>query len=164
MRGQKVDVKTVSGTVSVNGAPLTVGTQIPVGALVDATHGTVRLESVNGAGNFYGGAFRVSESRAAGTPTRLQLRLGSRAACSTKHRGPAGTPRKVLDSLWGNVKGTFVTRGRYASAAVRGTKWHTVDRCDGTLVAVSRGVVAVRDLKRKTTTNVRAGHQLLVKP
>jgi hypothetical protein len=92
----------------------------------------------------------------------LRLRLGSTAVCGRKHRTSA--PPKVLDSLWGTAKGKFVTRGRYASAAVRGTVWHTVDRCDGTLVVVRRGVVDVRDLKRGTTTSVRAGHRHLVTP
>ena len=164
VRGQKVDVQPVAGTVLVNGVTLTAGTRIPVGALVDATHGTVRLTSSNGAANFFGGAFRVSESAVAGTPTELRLRLGSTAVCVKKHSSSAAPRPKVLDSLWGNGKGTFVTRGRYASAAVRGTWWHTVDRCDGTLVAVRRGIVAVRDLKRGTTTLVRAGKQVLVKP
>ena len=164
VRGVSMDAQYVDGTVLVNGATLTLGASVPVGAVIDATKGTMVLTSVNGTGNFYGGAFRAVESRAAGAPTELQLQLGSTAACAKKHSASAAPKPKVLDSLWGNAKGTFVTKGRYASAAVRGTLWHTVDRCDGTLVAVSRGIVAVRDLKRGTTTLVPAGKQLLVKP
>jgi hypothetical protein len=40
---------------------------------------------------------------------------------------------------------------------VRGTVWDTIDRCDGTLTKVTRGVVAVRDLGRRRTVVIRAG-------
>jgi hypothetical protein len=46
---------------------------------------------------------------------------------------------------------------------VRGTRWVVIDRCDGTLTRVVRGVVAVRDFRRKTTVLVRAGHQYLAR-
>ena len=161
--GKSVDVQRVSGTVLVNGAPLTAETQIKVGARVDTTHGTVRLRSANGTGTFHDGTFRIAETARKGQPTELQLRLASLSACGAKRKTSAASP-KVLDSLWGDAKGTFRTKGRYAAAAVRGTLWRTVDRCDGTLIVVRRGVVDVRDLKRGTTTSIRAGHQLLVKP
>ena len=52
--------------------------------------------------------------------------------------------------LWGSGKGQFRTTGRYASATIRGTKWLTDDRCNGTLIRVTVGAVTVRDqtLKR----------------
>ena len=50
----------------------------------------------------------------------------------------------------------FRTRGRNSVATVRGTKWLTVDRCDGTLTRVLAGAVVVRDLKRKRNVLVRA--------
>jgi hypothetical protein len=46
---------------------------------------------------------------------------------------------------------------------VRGTRWTTVDRCDGTLTRVSRGRVAVRDFRRKRTIVVRAGKSYLAR-
>jgi hypothetical protein len=39
----------------------------------------------------------------------------------------------------------------------------TADRCDGTLTTVKRGVVSVRDFKRKKTITVRAGHSYLAR-
>jgi hypothetical protein len=48
--------------------------------------------------------------------------------------------------LWGSGRGRFRTRGRYGAATVRGTKWLTLDRCDGTNVRVVRGKVSVQDL------------------
>jgi len=46
---------------------------------------------------------------------------------------------------------------------VRGTIWFTQDRCDGTLVRVRRGVVAVRDHARGRKVLVRAGHSYLAR-
>ncbi len=54
---------------------------------------------------------------------------------------------RVVRQLWGDGKGRFQTRGRYAAATVRGTKWRVQDRCDGTLTTVESGVVAVRDFR-----------------
>ena len=70
-------------------------------------------------------------------------------------------PRQSSGSSWGNGKGKFRTTGKYSSATVRGTIWLTQDECDGTLTKVTRGVVAVRDFKRKKTVTVKAGHSYL---
>ena len=48
-------------------------------------------------------------------------------------------------------------------ATVRGTRWLTRDTCAGTLTKVTRGVVSVRDLRRKRTVTVRAGHSYLAR-
>jgi hypothetical protein len=48
-------------------------------------------------------------------------------------------------------------------ATVRGTRWYTEDRCGGTLTRVTQGAVAVRDLRRKRTVLVRAGHSYLAR-
>ena len=50
--------------------------------------------------------------------------------------------------LWGSGHGSFRTRGRYASATVRGTVWLQKDTCSGTLTVVRRGVVTVKDFVR----------------
>jgi ferric-dicitrate binding protein FerR (iron transport regulator) len=70
-------------------------------------------------------------------------------------------PKSVLGKLWGSGKGKFRTDGKYSSATVRGTIWLVADRCDGTLTKVRRGVVSVRDIKRKKTVKVKAGHSYL---
>jgi ferric-dicitrate binding protein FerR (iron transport regulator) len=69
----------------------------------------------------------------------------------------------VLGKLWGNGKGKFRTNGKYSSATVRGTIWLVEDRCEGTNTKVRRGVVAVRDFKRKRTVSVKAGHSYLAR-
>lgn len=70
------------------------------------------------------------------------------------------SPRSVRH-LWGSGHGHFITIGRTASAAVRGTIWLTDDRCGGTLTRVARGIVQVSDFPRHRTLAVRAGHQYL---
>ena len=59
--------------------------------------------------------------------------------------------------LFGDAKGSFRTSGRNAAATVRGTRWGVQDRCDGTLVAVQRGRVEVRDKVKRKTIILRAG-------
>ena len=85
-----------------------------------------------------------------------QARAGLRDG---QEEGPTG----VLGKLWGNGEGKFRTTGRYSSATVRGTIWLTQDQCNGTLTRVRRGVVSVRDFKRKKTVNVKAGHSYLAR-
>lgn len=60
-------------------------------------------------------------------------------------------------------KGRFRTRGRYASALVRGTSWTTLDRCDSTLVRVTTGLVEVRDQVKRRTVFVSAGRSYVAR-
>ena len=82
---------------------------------------------------------------------------GARAAAAKK------TSTKPVRQLWASGKGHFSTKGPYAAATIRGTRWETVDRCDGTLIRVSRGAVAVRDFVKKKTVVVKAGRSYLEK-
>jgi hypothetical protein len=50
-----------------------------------------------------------------------------------------------------------------ASSPVRGTRWLTEDRCDGTLTRVASGAVAVFDRSRHKTVIVRAGRSYLAR-
>jgi archaeosine-15-forming tRNA-guanine transglycosylase len=74
----------------------------------------------------------------------------------------SGTKR--VRRLWGRDSGgRFRSHGRHSHATVRGTRWTTVDRCDGTLTRVTEGAVAVKDFTRHHTVVVRAGHSYLAK-
>lgn len=167
--GRSADAAPVAGTVLVNGAPLTAGKSIPVGATVDATNGTVTLTSVSPTGaiqsaQFHSGVFQLKQAR--NGVTDLVLEGGDFGACSTK--GPrrlaaAPSSTAVVRQLWGNGKGSFETDGRYAAATVRGTLWDTQDRCDGTRIVVQRGIVSVLDRVRHATVTVTAGHSYLAK-
>src|SRR4051794_3013787 len=157
---------TPTGTVLVNGAPFT-GGAIPYGAKVDVTKGRLSMSTEAGTLLVYGNGIsaifvlsRVSE----GGKTIVALRLtgGDFASCGRRvvagRSGASAPKKKVVRQLWGSGKGNFRTVGRYASASVRGTIWLTADRCDGSQVTVRRGVVQVRDLVRRSTVSVTAGH------
>ena len=86
--------------------------------------------------------------------SRKNSSLGS--AASARAKG------KPIRRLWGTGKGKFTTKGKYASATVRGTEWLVADYADHTLVTVRKGVVAVQNLVTKKTKLVTAGHSIIV--
>jgi hypothetical protein len=160
--------------------------QLPAGTQIDARRGTIQLVAASTSagktqtGTFGGAVFRFTQSskgRDKGLTT-LSLLEGafrgapSYASCRARRSGgPSGAGasaarvnRRTLQLLHASAKGRFKTRGRYAAATVRGTIWDTADRCDGTLVRVRRGAVAVTDLVRHKTVTVRTGHSYLAKP
>jgi hypothetical protein len=169
-KGVSADATPVTGTVLVNGKPLVAGERIPIGATVDATNGTVTLESVSTTGtlqraNFAGATFKLGQP--ASGITTLTLKGGNFNVCSTKgtrQLGSAVATPTVVRSLWGNGHGDFTTTGRYAAATVRGTVWETQDRCDGTRIFVKQDTVTVFDLVRKKTITLRSGQSYLAKP
>jgi hypothetical protein len=109
-------------------------------------------------GVFRGGLFVVRQRAATGYFTDLVLR-GSLSSCPD---GSASAARRTR-RLWGNANGRFRTRGRHSAGAVRGTRWLTIDRCDGTLTLVREGTVAVRDFTRDRTVLVDAGERYLAR-
>lgn len=152
--------------------PLRSARQVPVGSLLDTRRGTVRLVSATGAagrtqtGDFQGGVFQVLQSRRRGAKGLTQLRLkGSSFKRCPRARGRTAQSagQRRIRRLRGSGRGRFQTRGRYASATVRGTAWTTTDRCDGTLTKVRRGTVAVRDFRRRRTIVLRAGRSYLAR-
>jgi hypothetical protein len=164
-----VPTATVTGTVTVNGAPFT-GGKIAYGSTVDVTHGSVTMTTTVGTLRASGpgrvtAAFVLLLTTVGGKPlVELRLAKGDFSVCpkgtSAKARVGAAT---VVRGLWGEGKGDFQTRGRFATATVRGTHWLTDDRCDGTWAHVVAGVVQVSDFVTHTTVTVRAGHTFLAK-
>jgi hypothetical protein len=180
--GVSANLKPASGvvTVRVGGrvVPLSQLASIPFGATVDATRGRVGVTTADGAADFYSGAFVLRSERVGGARvTTLTLAGGSFAACpkvtpkakprkkARKTRRPAAleaSGRTVVRRLWGSGKGRFRTRGRFASATVRGTVWLIEDRCDGTRIVVRTGRVAVLDPRTKKTVLLGPHRSLLV--
>jgi len=69
----------------------------------------------------------------------LRLVKGDFSVCPKRKPNSASrAAARVVRALWGDGKGQFRTRGQYASATVRGTRWLTADRCDGTFTRVAR--------------------------
>jgi hypothetical protein len=188
--GRRVAVEPVSGSVRISlpparrsgGAtaaqvrgrrfvPLRAERTIPVGSLVDTRRGTVRMTSARNrrgttqTGDFSGGVFEVVQARRGSGRTDLVLKGGSFRRCGAGSSAivNAARSRRRVRRLRGNASGRFRTRGRYASATVRGTDWTLTDRCDGTLTTVRRGSVDVRDFNRHRTVRVRAGRRYLAR-
>jgi hypothetical protein len=149
--------------IKVNGkfVPLTNFKQVPFGTELDTTKGAVKLTSHDGStGTFYQGRFKLLPGldtpmlgKKSKRVTVILLTGGNFKACSRTTAGADAKPKprgKTVRHAWGNAKGSFRTKGRYAAATVRGTLWRTDDYCNGTLITVRRGKLDVLDqVKRK---------------
>jgi CSLREA domain-containing protein len=138
------------------------GQQVPVGTTMDTRKGRVNLVAAGKRQKawFYDGLFKFTQSR--GKRPLTTLRLTAKLSCAKGNSAYTAAKRKKR-RLWGSGKGRFRTRGSYSAATVRGTRWLTEDRCDGTLTRVKQGRVAVRDFVRKRTVILRAGQRYLAK-
>jgi len=153
--------------------PLEQARQVPVGSFLDTRRGTVEMVSATGSGTrtqsgkFSAGLFQVLQARArrAKGLTELRLKGSSFKRCRARggRAGAAQLSRRTIRRLRASARGRFRTRGRNSSATVRGTVWITSDRCDGTLTKVTRGKVAVRDLRRRRTITLTAGKSYLAR-
>ncbi len=168
--GKAVNVGVVSGIVRIRlpGSRkfILLGTeqQLPVGTIIDAGRGRVRLSSAKGPGggtqtaDFYAAAFRVLQPKGGRPLTVLKLKT-SLACGKTKHL--RSSRRSKNRGLWGSGKGNFRSEGRHGSATVRGTIWWTADTCRGTLFKVKRGVVTIRDFSKHRKLKLRRGQRYL---
>ena len=162
------------------------GELVPLGATIDARHGSVLIQSATEAGRqasgrFHGGLFKVTQPRGS-TVTVLVLQT-SFASCAAP--GPAAAPlaraasvkkkpskkptkksskksHKVVNQVFGNAHGQFATQGQYATAADQGTLWRVSDRCDGTQIAVIAGKVTVTNLVNHHRLVLKGGHRYFV--
>jgi Ca2+-binding RTX toxin-like protein len=180
--GSRAALQPQNGTLQLNlpeaqrFVPLEQHVNAPIGSSVDATDGRVRVATAvrparaaasrkrarRQTAVFYDGAFRVRQSRSGRGLTDISLRGGDFGLCRGGRAFISASKRRVR-RLWGSGKGKFRTEGRYSSAAVRGTKWLTEDRCDGTLTRVTRGRVVVFDQVRKRRKLLRAGQRYLAR-
>jgi hypothetical protein len=176
--GVSGDIEPVSGMVFVRLphsnvlVPLTGLRQVPFGTLIDATGGRVRVTTAlphekAETGEFFAGEFVLGQ-RSSGVVT-ARLTGGDLGGCRAVRHGARRKGRHASASakrrgrrLWANAHGTFTTQGHYAAGAVQGTEWLTEDRCDGTLIRVTRDKVLVTDLVHHRRFTVRAGHKVLV--
>jgi hypothetical protein len=170
--GKTLLLAPVKGTVTFRmpgkgGRSLTNPAVVPNGTVIDAAKGVVKVTVVHGAArgldsaDAWGGAFSAGQARGRPAVTTFTLTDGA-ASGSQKAATAARATRKR--SLWVNAKGNFKTRGKRASAIVRGTYWLTQETTAGTKVTVKRGLVAVRDFVRKRTVLVARGQSYLARP
>lgn len=180
--GESVVVAPVKGKVLIKlpgtkkYVPLQELKEIPVGAVIDATKGRVKLTSRNPDGTeqtaeFFEGVFRVKQRTGSGL---VVLELLDTRTCPA----PGATGRAIAGSLalrpatsgtagklWGSGHGNFRTEGNDGSATVRGTIWLVEDRCDGTtFFKTRRDVVTVRDFTTNKTFSLREGRTYIAGP
>ncbi len=122
-------------------------------------------------GNFGGAVFKISqagsglatlalvESAFKGAPSFAECKGGKKAADVIA----TAASSKTLQLLHATAKGKFKTKGKYAAATVRGTKWTTADRCNGTQVHVITDSVSVTDFVHHKTIILHAGQTYLAK-
>ncbi len=157
--------------------PLTEARQIPVGSILETTHGVVGITTATTAspkgklqsGDFGAGIFKLLQGRRQKGLTELDIinnfnarqvctTLGKRARIASSHLSS-----KVLGQLNSSGHGHFTARGQDSAATVRGTVWSVKNQCDGTLTHVKRGVVTVRDFIRRKTITLFTGQSYLAR-
>jgi hypothetical protein len=177
--GKRMNVGPVKGTIKVRtpGADgfveLGDDASIPVNSVIDATHGVVELTTVRGGGDnrtqtgrFWGGRFQVKQRKSGAGYTELVLKGGNFKQCSAPGhaKAVAAGRKRAVRQLWGQDNhGRFRSHGRRGQATVRGTKWLTQDRCDGTLFAVRKGAIAVKAKGVRKAVLLRAGQRYLAR-
>ena len=167
--GKTVLLAPVSGRVlaRIGGrtVPLSEEVEVPNGVAVDATRGVVKVTVESDAqgtlqfANAWGGGFKVKQAQGAAPLSTFHL-AGALKATPARTASASATKRR---RLWVNGKGRFSSRGRRASAIVRGTQWLTEELSAGTRVRVRTGVVRVRDMTLRRTVTVRAGESYLAR-
>jgi hypothetical protein len=157
--------------------PLTEARQIPVGSILETTHGVVGITTATTAsrkgklqsGDFGSGIFKLLQGRKQKGLTELDIinnfkanqvctTLGKKARIASRHLSS-----KVLGQLNSSGHGHFTARGQDSAATVRGTVWSVKNQCDGTLTHVKRGVVSVRDFIRRKTITLFTGQSYLAR-
>jgi len=167
--GQQAEIAPLTGTILIKppGSKryIQVKTIMPLryGATVHATGGHVQVIAAKPgntfeSGQFYDGGFNLTQ----GMDGTVQAALtGAPAGCAHVHG--ARDARAKTFKLWGHVKGTYKTRGRYGSASVQGTIWLTENRCDGTFFHVVEGVLKIQNFTLHKTITLKAGHSYLAR-
>jgi hypothetical protein len=166
-----IEINALHGTLT-----LITATGGPSGARDAAAKGKKHKAKVKTQTGTFGGAiFKLNQAKSGPAKGLVTLTLVENAfkgapsyATCTKHKAgdasAAALSSKTLQLLHASAKGKFTTKGKYGAATVRGTKWTTADRCDGTLIHDVTDSVAVTDLVRHKTIILHAGQSYLARP
>jgi hypothetical protein len=146
---------------------------IPFGTIVDARKGTATVTTQGKKGtqtvNFYEGEFQLTQAKNGVVTATLfggdfsvcpTARERAHLAHAAAHRA---SKRHVVRKLWASGHGTYSTKGNYATGAVLGTIWETIDRCNGTGIHVKTDSVLVTNLVTHKKIRVKAGHTYIAK-
>ena len=123
-------------------------------------------------GAFGGAIFKISQARLGRNGGLVTLALVESAfagapsystctAHAAAEASAASLSSKTLQLLRASAHGRFTTKGKYAAATVRGTKWTIADQCNGTLVHDLTDSVAVTDFVHHKTIILHAGQSYL---
>jgi hypothetical protein len=144
-------------------------TPLPTGTRIDTRGGRVRLTFATRTPDFPrlgttqtadvdSGVFSIHQARGrSGVLLRLE---GAGPSCGRAAYGRPLGPRH----LWVDARGAVTTSGRNARASARDARWLTEDRCEGTLVRVTRGGVHVRGRASRGAVRLGAGAGRLTPP
>jgi hypothetical protein len=168
--GRTVVVARVRGTLYVrepggDRVRLTAPLLVPVGSLLDATHGKVRLTTARRrcsarslecqrtggpkrrtqSAIFSGTRFQIFQRRRRNPSGLTTVRLRAELACRARAGSQASASRKARAKLHGKANGHYGTRTGKGAGVVRGTTWDTIDACRYTDFVVRAGAVAVVD-------------------
>lgn len=178
VQGTDAGAAPAAGTILVENAagqyvPLTGPQVLPLGTIIDATKGVVKLITAlpkhgeTQAVTVWGGRFKITQSKHGNGLTHIIL-MGARPWCARNglaHTASKATKRGKSRKLWAEDNhGRYSTYGANSVATVLGTEWETVDSCAGTLTRVMKGKVSVRNLHTHKTVLVKAGHSYLARP
>jgi hypothetical protein len=165
--GRTAAATPVSGTVFLgegdNRRRLTARTIVPIATQVDATDGEVELvfETVEHdfqRGVFSDGSFTIHQGR---ERSLVELRLTGETDAG---RATASAVQRKRRRVWGKADGEFRTTGRHGAATVRGTRWLTEDRPEGTFIRVVEGSVLAEAFERNVRKVLHAGDTFLARP
>jgi virginiamycin B lyase len=177
MLGSLSGASPTSGTVLFRNSsgrlvPLSGPKVLPLGTVIDATSGVVRMiTALSKRGKtqtvtVWGGVFKITQRKHGDGLTQIHL-SGALPRCSTHARGAGVASSKTAHKsrkLWAKDEhGSYSTHGASSVATVLGTEWETVDSCAGTSTRVLTGEVRVLDLHRHKAVLVRAGHSYLAR-
>jgi hypothetical protein len=173
--GTLAGVTPISGIVLVRNSsgqlvPLEGPRVLPLGTVIDATDGVVRLlTALNTSGKtqtvtVWGGVFKITQRRHGNGLTQIHL-TGALPRCSKAKRARAASRSSHKSrKLWAKDNhGRYSTYGANSVATVLGTEWETIDSCAGTRTRVVHGKVRVHDIRRHKTLLVRAGRSYLAR-
>jgi len=158
-----------------NFIPLTEARQIPVGSTLEATAGVARITTATAkvgktqTGEFGAGIFKLLQNRKQKGLTEMNIidnRSSKQVCASTGKKAQTASAHlssKTLGRLNANAHGKFSAHGQYSASTVRGTVWSVANQCDGTLTKVTRGVVSVRDFRRRKTITLFSGQHYLAR-
>jgi hypothetical protein len=154
--------------------PLAQAAEIPLGSTFDTSRGQVLIQTALGSAankprtqlsEHRDGRFLLAQRGSRRNPL-TDVTLNETLVCG----GRRGNSRRVTASrarsrrLWSRARGgRYRTRGRYSSAAVRGTVWVTKDTCTSTTTAVREGVVVIRDFAKRKNVRLRAGRRYVAR-